>query len=344
MIKPRGKLSLDEVDVDLSPAWNIPMRDAVEKKDEQPKAPQNKQVRQVKQVETRTNDLNESSEISVKLPSGKHVTSFRVLVDPNDTRMFEGNPRNNAQRKEDVAQLQALIEQTGGNVVPAWARTLPDGTVQVIAGFRRRLACIQAGCMLLLDMFLDIDDDDAYFLTKLENSGRIDPDPVAMCQHYASRYDSKSIRDQGVTMEEFGKQNGISRQKMQSRVSVGRMPKEIFNLIGAHIDWTYKALDELRSEIREAQNTDNYSKVIIELSELKSPTPRKVIKVIRDVMNKRQRVRNVLKLGSNGRYGSIEYSGTGSVRVNIAKDIPESIREGIKKQIKGIEDIFSKLE
>jgi len=342
-IKPKNKITLDDdfmvdLPIDNKALSSLKMRSdsAYEKNNETKPFAEPKET-------INTNNSEDAESIFIKLPTGKEAKSKRVKVDPNETTLFSGNPRINSQEKDEVARLTTLIKDTKGNAVPAWGRQV-NGKIEIIAGFRRRAACIQASEMLNVELFDDINEEEAYYLTELENSGRVDPDPVAMCLHYASRLDNANQIKRTMTVEDFARQQGISRQKMQSRISVGRLPKELFNVIGKHTNWDYKNLDILRAEVREAITAELFSKVLIELADLKEPSPSKVLSAIRTVTNKRQRTRNVKHLGSNGRYGSIESSASGALRLKIAKDMPDTIREKVADKIKEIEELFSSLD
>lgn len=82
-----------------------------------------------------------------------------------------GNPRNFGIK--DISDLLPLIKETGGNSQAVDARMVGN-KIEVIAGSRRRECCIEAGFPLTVDIYEDMNDDDADYLAATENKGRKD--------------------------------------------------------------------------------------------------------------------------------------------------------------------------
>jgi len=182
---------------------------------------------------------------------GRVLTGERVRIDADKTDLFKLNPRNFS-GKNDVSDLKPLIIRTGGNSTAVDAR-LVDGRIEVIAGSRRRKACIETGLKLTCDVWDDVSDEEACLIAELENSGRSDIDFMGFCTYLVQRYEQLKLSNPDLTMERFGEFYNLTRQYMHEKLAIGRLPawlKESAKVrVGA--DWSHRQAVKLTSAYAE---------------------------------------------------------------------------------------------
>jgi len=203
-------------------------------------------------------DLLEKAALGAKYPSeveekpadsesfltlaSRQVKKTTVQVDPAKTRLWAGNPRNFA-LVVDISDLVPLIKKGKGNLTPVYARKLsvPDENgieIEVIAGCRRRLSCIEAGELLTVDL-VDVDDTEAKYLADNENNGRTDPDFLTDCRYLKFVYDNMKREDESLTVSIFAEMQDkkVSRQTMNEKLKLAELPEWIQTPVQDTYSW-----------------------------------------------------------------------------------------------------------
>lgn len=191
-----------------------------------------------------------STKLQKNLP-GRILTGERVRIDADKTTLFQLNPRNFS-GKNDISDLKPLIIRTGGNSTAVDAR-LVDGRIEVIAGSRRRQACLETGLKLTCDVWDEVSDEEACLIAELENSGRSDIDFMGFCSYLATRYELLKKATPDLTMERFGEFYNLTRQYMHEKIAIGRLPawlKESAK-IRTGADWSHRQGVKLASAYSE---------------------------------------------------------------------------------------------
>lgn len=182
----------------------------------------------------------------IKPLPGRKAEGYQTLLDPNQVALWEGNPRN-FERDVDISELRELLQSSGGNTEAVTA-TIIEGKITVIAGRSRRQGCIEESLPLLVNVFNDLTDEECHFIADAENRGRKDLSQVAYCQYLAHRFDELSKSpSKSLSVAEFAQNYKLKRQAMQDKISVGRLPRFLFDSVASMDSWGMRQLLAVRS-------------------------------------------------------------------------------------------------
>ncbi|WDE02708.1 ParB N-terminal domain-containing protein [Thalassomonas actiniarum] len=218
-------------------------------------------------------DLLEKAALGAKYPSeveekttetesfltlaSRQVKKTTIQVDPAKTRLWSGNPRNFA-LVVDISDLVPLIKKGKGNLTPVYARKLsvPDENgieIEVIAGCRRRLSCIEAGELLTVDL-VDVDDSEAKYLADNENNGRTEPDFLTDCRYLKFVYDNMKREDDSLTVTIFAEMQDkkVSRQTMNEKLKLAELPEWIQTPVQDTYTWGLRKGIKVKSILGDA--------------------------------------------------------------------------------------------
>lgn len=180
----------------------------------------------------------------IKNVPGTELKGKRIKIDPKKTTLFPDNPRNFAP-KDDLADLLPLIKKTGGNSTAVDGRII-QGSVEIIAGSRRRDACLLTDLPLIVDLWDDVNDELACSIAEIENSGRKDPDVIADCCYLLHRYNKLKKVDSTLNVEKFAAMYHNQRRNMMTLFGIARMPEWVRNCATVRSEWTIRQADTLR--------------------------------------------------------------------------------------------------
>jgi len=174
-----------------------------------------------------------------------------ISINPNKTKLWTGNPRNFSFHT-DLTEITALIKQTKGNVTPVVARKLPvkdsDGVdIEIIAGSRRRAACIEA-CENLTVSLVIADDKKAKLIAEAENKGRKDTDLFTDCRYLKYVFDNLKIADNNLTIAMFAEIQipVITRQTMNEKLKLADTPLWLQKTVTSPDLWTFRKAVRLK--------------------------------------------------------------------------------------------------
>lgn len=177
----------------------------------------------------------------LSLPTRK-VAKNTIRIDAEQTTLWPGNPRNFAVGI-DISDLVPLIKKAKGNIQPVFGRKLDrprNGVeIEIIAGCRRRLSCIETGEPLTVDL-IDISDDEARYLAELENQGRKDPDLITTCRYLKYLFDQKKMDNPDFTIEQFAIEEGTTRQTMTEKLRLADLPLWLLRTVKDSDSWTFR--------------------------------------------------------------------------------------------------------
>lgn len=180
-----------------------------------------------------------------KLVPGGRLSGRRLSITNADrTVLWDGNPRN-LDRDKDISDLLPLIRNSGGNTQPVDGRQLPDGTIEIVAGSRRRACCIEAKLPLIVDVYEHMTDDLAHYVADLENRGRKDIGLIAECEYLSRRLEEVKKKVTGITLSEFAERYGMSRRSMARRLAVADLPDYLLATCHAIDGWSLRQADTL---------------------------------------------------------------------------------------------------
>lgn len=192
-------------------------------------------------------------------PTGREVATRRIRVEANETTLWEGNPRNFAEGPID--NLLPLIQATNGNTVPIFARYDSEGRIQVIAGSRRRRACMELNKLLTVDI-IECTDYEADAISYMENEGRLDVDAFSNGQFLLSRFNIRKKEDPSLNVGQFANNFGVERETMSRYLSIGKLPTEFKTAVKDHSTFGRNACLKLMSAYKKASEDLSSEEVI----------------------------------------------------------------------------------
>jgi hypothetical protein len=183
---------------------------------------------------------------------GRKVTSETVIVNPNETIVWTGNPRNFEVFDVDTSDLLPHIISSGGNTIPVYGRRGDINgkkVIEIIAGSRRRVCCITAEVSLLVTL-LDCTDEEALSLTEDENTGRAETTFIATCRWHLSQFQSLKASNttdgRRFSEADYAKLKGVHPVTIQDYLAIGAFPDEIIKCVTDPKSWSYRACKTLR--------------------------------------------------------------------------------------------------
>tara|TARA_B100002049_G_C16084736_1_gene378815 strand:+ start:2006 stop:3424 length:1419 start_codon:yes stop_codon:yes gene_type:complete len=187
---------------------------------------------------------------------GEELKLTSERVNPKKTIVWAGNPRLFEQGETNIEDLLPHIHHTKGNTMPAYGRkAVHDGedVIEIIAGSRRRLACIRGGYDLLVNL-IECNDSQALLLTEQENEGREGTTFIAGCRWHLAQYESvkAAMEEQGgkYTQEQYATSRNSNLTKMQDYFSFARFPDWLTQCIRDQSTLSYRSCNTLRKLLR----------------------------------------------------------------------------------------------
>lgn len=206
-------------------------------------------------------DTKTAQENFLSLPTRK-VTKTTIRIDAENTALWPGNPRNFAVGI-DISDLVPLIKKAKGNIQPVFGRKLDrpkNGVdIEIIAGCRRRLSCLETGQLLTVDL-IDINDEEARYLAELENQGRKDPDLITTCRYLKYLFDQKKMEKPDFTIEQFANEEGTTRQTMTEKLRLADLPLWLLRTVKDSDSWTFRKGVKIKSLL--SRHTDEIEKLV----------------------------------------------------------------------------------
>lgn len=201
-------------------------------------------------------EMPESSDYEVignviKQVPGAVLQGRRIRIDAKKTTLFPDNPRNFAP-KDDLADLLPLIKESGGNSTAVDGRIV-QGKVEVIAGSRRRDACLLTELPLVVDVWEDVGHEMACCIADIENSGRKDNDVIADCCYLLHRFNTLKQSDPSLSTEKFAAMYQNKRRNMVTIFGIARLPDWVRNCATVRSKWSIRQADTLRQYFDQAR-------------------------------------------------------------------------------------------
>lgn len=287
--------------------------------------------------EKQPESLEHIGEVEKPLP-GRVAKGYQVRVSASSTVLWAGNPRN-FESDVDISDLKHLLAATNGNTEAVTAR-LKDGKLQIIAGKRRRMACLELDLPILANVFDDLSDDECHFVADIENRGRKDLTHIAYCQYLAQRYDElcedPSTR---VTIEEFGEKYQINRTTMQNKISTGRLPRFLFENVADMNMWGVRQSSSvlaLYNKLRDISYIDD-NDIKDALATCRNPTD--IISALTSLSGEGANNKDAPKLKSM-RVGegtiSIKQGRSGALTVKVDSKVGPDVKERLEKFLESL--------
>lgn len=294
-----------------------------------------------KKYETATNlsttEPNDHSGVIKPLP-GRKAKGYQTLLDPNQVALWEGNPRN-FERDVDISELRELLQSSGGNTEAVTATKI-DGKITVIAGRSRRQGCIEESLPLLVNVFEDLSDEECHFIADAENRGRKDLSQVAYCQYLAHRFDELSKSpSKSLSVSEFAQNYKLKRQAMQDKISVGRLPRYLFDSVASMDSWGMRQLLAVRSLYNQLKEQPDMTDSKLETAIASCKVPTAVISELEAFLPSAKESDPTKRTISVGQ-GKVEIkkSHTGILTVKCDSKVDVTIREKLEAFVNSLSD------
>lgn len=138
-------------------------------------------------------------------------------------------PGNNDRTEFDPAQLQELAHsiQTHGLAQPITIRPIGPKQYQIVAGERRFRAISQILQWETVPALVrDLTDAEASAIMLMENTSRVDLDPISEAEAYANR-----INEFGWSIQEIAQIAGVSQQRVKDRLALLSLAEDIRHFV-----------------------------------------------------------------------------------------------------------------
>ncbi|NQY18929.1 hypothetical protein [Alteromonas sp.] len=268
-------------------------------------------------------------------PNGRKITGDTVIIPPkmlSNTYDFNQNPRKILGADPTaIARLAEDIRSTKGNNVAVWARLDKHNKVEVIAGYCRRTVVTQEGLPLKVDLYRyeDISFIEAVLMSYDENDKRNELDPLS---NAIFMYKLRQMDEyKSLTMDEFGACFKYTRTHASLLVNIGKIPLFITRLLPDRHRWNFESLKIFKNlvskryghtvgrDVEYEENSPGLKSLELALIENKPKTPEATLTLVRSLLGKKDSELEPIKLGDDGRYGSVKYSASGAVTINLNK-------------------------
>jgi len=129
----------------------------------------------------------------------------------------------------DIAYLEELAQsiRESGLLNPIIVRP-KNGRYELVAGYRRWLACKKFGIPKIKARIVYMDDKEALISSAIENIQRTDQDPIAEAKLFR-----KLVYEHGMAPKEVAEKVGKSVNYVESRLELLEMPEEVQELVKA---------------------------------------------------------------------------------------------------------------
>lgn len=268
-------------------------------------------------------------------PNGRKIKGDTVIVPPNmhpQTYDFKQNPRKILGADPvAIARLSEDIRSTKGNNVAVWARLDKENKIEVIAGYCRRSVVAQESLPLKVDLYKseDISFSEAVLMSYDENDKRNELDVLS---NAIFMYQLRQMEEyKNLSMEEFGACFKYTRTHASLLVNIGKIPLFVTRILPDRQRWTLESLRTFKNlvskryghavgrDIEYEENSPDLKSLELALIENKPKTPEATLTLVRSLLGKKDSELEPIKLGSNGKYGSVKYTSTGAVTINLNK-------------------------
>lgn len=192
-------------------------------------------------------------------------------------------PNRNQPRKEfDEEKISALSEsiKLHGIIQPIAVKPNLNGTYTIIAGERRWRAALKAELKTVPVVILDIDDENASFLTMVENLQREDLNPYEEANGYKTMMDKF-----GLTQEKIAENVGKSRTVIANFLRVLKLPeKMLISLKDGEISFSQARTllaaqsEEIREKMYAAAKNGASVRVLENMAKMTPKTGKKTVK------------------------------------------------------------------
>lgn len=262
-----------------------------------------------------SNDFEVIGNVIKQVP-GAVLHGRRIRIDAKKTTLFPDNPRNFAP-KDDLADLIPLIKESGGNSTAVDGR-LVQGKVEVIAGSRRRDACLLTELPLVVDLWDDVNHEMACCIADIENSGRKDVDVIADCCYLLHRFATLKQNDPTLSTDKFAAMYHNKRRNMFTIFGIARLPEWVRNCALARSEWSIRQADTLKQYFEQA--LDKYPEEEIK-ARLNFPVklPSQALSLFKGLVGEREPKKPL----ENKSY-TVKISKDGGVTVKITQQIDET--------------------
>jgi hypothetical protein len=268
-------------------------------------------------------------------PSGRKIKGDTVIVPPkmlNRTYDFKQNPRRILGADPvAIARLSEDIRSTKGNNVAVWSRLDKNNDIEVIAGSCRRAVVVQEELPLKVDLYQseDISFNEAVLMSYDENDKRNELDVLS---NAIFMYQLRQMDEyKSLTMEEFGACFKYTRTHVSLLVNIGKIPLFITRILPERQRWTLDSLRTFKNlvskryghvvgrDVEYEKNSPDLKSLELALIENKPKTPEATLTLVRSLLGKKDSDLEPIKLGDDGKYGSVKYASTGAVTINLNK-------------------------
>ena len=159
-------------------------------------------------------------DLSVSSPEGDSVIELKLsLVEPD-----RNQPRNNFD-EEKLAELAASINEHGV-ITPIIVKPLNNGFYRIVAGERRWRASKLAGIKTIPAIVRDMENEELYQVSLIENLQRQDLNPIEEAKGYRRLTEEFSM-----TQEQISKRLGKSRSSIANSLRILNLPERVIKLV-----------------------------------------------------------------------------------------------------------------
>lgn len=201
----------------------------------------------------------DSAEITKSVP-GAVLKGKRVRVKAAETKLFLGNPRlsepglnfdpETMQVNVDISDLEPLIKESQGNAQAVDGR-LVNGSIEIIAGLRRRQACMNPKYWLTVDLYYDVTDEQAVYIAETENEGRKERTFIGRCVYLAQRFVTLKETNFSLTVGSFADMYSCKQRMMQYYLRIGELPAWLIGSVKNNKSWTARQAIDIQSKYSE---------------------------------------------------------------------------------------------
>ncbi len=185
-------------------------------------------------------------------------------------------------------------------MIPALGRRKADGKVEVIAGSRRRRACIKEDVKFLIDV-IDATDEQAQQMAYIENEGRLDIDVWGQAAYYAIVFDNDKIIDPTLDITRFAEKYKVSRKTMSEYINLNaKVPSWLINACERedkqengkiHLLWTFNLANQLKRVFKQIDSVSEQEKLKESLINKRLKDPKSLISYVKNLHGLKEKVK-----------------------------------------------------
>lgn len=185
---------------------------------------------------------------------GLKFIGFQSVLTPSEYSGISVVPFN-PRKYESVTDVSAFFDEElyesikgiGQNSKPAVARFV-DGKIEIIEGSRRLYNAKKANANFFIQVFFDISDEQAEFLSYVENLGRGAIGVLAFSKFLLQSYERAIAKNPTTQIKEFAATWGIAADNATRCFNFARLPSFILDAASYKKDdlWTWRKATEMR--------------------------------------------------------------------------------------------------